>query len=242
MRQIVLAERDFDLHARVGVVAEHLHDSCQRLAVRGGLLDQFGDDDLAGTRAAAIVRRHENVLIDALVLGEEKPHTAILVKSADDLAVGARDDVDDLSLRPAAAIDAGDACGDSITVQRLMHLPRREEQIRSAVVGHEETVTVGMALNRACDEIELRNQAELALAVGHHPAVALHCGKTRGKQVARRGFDVQCAGEIVGAHRCAAFAQEFDNRVAGRNLRVAAVSARRALQRVSVVVFRPRFL
>ena len=58
VRQVVLAQRDLDFHSGVGVVAEHVHHLRQRLAVRRGLLDQFGDNDLACFSVAAHVWRH----------------------------------------------------------------------------------------------------------------------------------------------------------------------------------------
>ena len=89
VRQIVLAQRDLDFHARIGVVAEHLHDLRQRFAVHRRLLDQLGDDDLPGLRLAAHVGRNEDVLADALVLRDEVPDAVVFVDAADDFAVGA---------------------------------------------------------------------------------------------------------------------------------------------------------
>ncbi len=125
----------------------------------------------------------------------------------------------------------------TIAVQRFVHFLRRQEQIGFAVVGHQEAVAVGMALHRACDKIEFRNEAELALAIGHQLAVALHRRKSRGKGVARGVFHAQRGGEIVGAHRRAAFAQKFENAVAGRNVDVVAALPRRTRQLASAVIF-----
>ena len=51
VRQIVLAQRDLDLHARVGVVAEHFDHAPDRLHVLRGLHDDLDRDDLAGLGA-----------------------------------------------------------------------------------------------------------------------------------------------------------------------------------------------
>ena len=70
------------------------------------LLDDLGDDDLSRLGAPAHVRRNQNVLGDALVLGDEEPDAALFIQPADDLAIRAFDDFDDGGLRPAAPVDA----------------------------------------------------------------------------------------------------------------------------------------
>jgi hypothetical protein len=65
-------------------------------------------------------------------------------------------------------------------VQHLVHLRLAEEEIGAAVVRDEEAVAVRMPLHGAGDEIELRGDAELALAIDEELAIALHrrrCGR-----------------------------------------------------------------
>ncbi len=57
VRKIVLAQRDLDLHAGIGVAAEDFDDARDRLALRRRLLDDLDDDDVARFRAAALVLR-----------------------------------------------------------------------------------------------------------------------------------------------------------------------------------------
>ena len=61
-------------------------------------------------------------------------------------------------------------------MQHLVHLARRQEQVVAAVIGNEESEAVGMALDRAGDEIELGDDAKLALAIDEQLAVALERG------------------------------------------------------------------
>ena len=56
VRQVVLAQRDLDLHARIGVVAQHLLHARERLAMLRRLLDHLGDDDLSRLGALAACR------------------------------------------------------------------------------------------------------------------------------------------------------------------------------------------
>jgi hypothetical protein len=98
-RQRVLAQRDLDLHARVGRAPEDLGDARDRLALAGRVLDDLDDDDVAGLARAAIRRGHDQVLRDAPVLGDDEPHAALVVQAPDDLALRALEHLDDLALR-----------------------------------------------------------------------------------------------------------------------------------------------
>ena len=174
VRQIVLAQGDLDLHARIGVAAEHFDDARDRFALGRGLLDDLGDNDVACLRAAALVPRHQQILIDSPVLGDDEADPALLVQPPDDGAVRALENVDDLAFRATAPVGAGAAHRRTVAVQHLVHLARSEEDIGAAVVGNEKAEAVGVSLHGAGDEVELRDDAELALAVHQQLAVALH--------------------------------------------------------------------
>ncbi len=167
--------------------------------------------------------RHQNVLADALVLRDQEPDAAILVEPADDFPVRARNHVDDRSLRAAAPVDADRPRRRPVAVQHLAHFRRRQEQVGAAVVGEQKTEAVGMTLHRAGHEVELGDHAQLALAIGHELAVALHRSEPSGKGLALgRAVDAQRGRQLVGAHRRAALAQEFQNALARRNVDVVA--------------------
>ena len=192
MRQIVLAQRDLDLHARIGVAAEHFDHAGDRLALRARLLDDLDDDDVSRLRRSPLAGRHEQVLVDAAVLGDDERDAALLVETADDRAVRAHEHIDDLAFGTPAAVGAGATRRRAVAMQHLVHLARIEEQIGSAVVRDEKPEAVGMALHGAGHEIELGDDAELALAIGEQLAVALH----------RLDAALECcAGPAVDAHR-----------------------------------------
>jgi hypothetical protein len=98
VRQVVLAQRDLDLHAGIGIVAEDLDHAPDGLGVLGGLLDDLGDHDLALLRAAQALGRDEDVLVDALVLGDEEGDAVLDEEPPDDLGVGALEHLDDRAL------------------------------------------------------------------------------------------------------------------------------------------------
>ena len=109
MRQIELAQRDLDLHAGIGVMAEHFGNAPDRLGVRRRRLDEIDGDDFAGLRLAPFGGRHEDVVRDAPVLGHEDQHAALIVQAADDAALRALEHLDEHADRPAALIGAAHA-------------------------------------------------------------------------------------------------------------------------------------
>ena len=165
VRQLVLAQRDLDLHARVGGVAQHLHDAGDRRAVAAGLLDDLGHDDLAMRRVAARVGGDQHVVMQPAI-GRLDPADAVLqVKAPDDGGVGALQHLDDLAFDAPAPVDARLAHHDAVTVQHLRHLARIEEHVGLLVVADEKAEAVGMALHGAGHEVDLLGDAQGAAPV-----------------------------------------------------------------------------
>ena len=124
-----------------------------------GALDDFDDDDLSRLRTPALRRGNHQILADAAILRLDEPDAALLVDAADDFAIGARDDVDDLAFRASAPVHADTLRRDAIAMQRLVHFARRQEQVVATGVGNEESIAIRMALDRARDEVELGDDA-----------------------------------------------------------------------------------
>ena len=102
----MLAQCDLDLDARIGRAAQHFLHTRDRLAMRARRLDDLDDDDLPRLRIAARIRRDQQILIDAPVLGFDEPDAALRVDASDDLAIRALEHIDDLAFRPAAPVEA----------------------------------------------------------------------------------------------------------------------------------------
>ncbi len=211
-------------------VAENPHDFGQRFAVRRGLLDQLGHHDLPGLGVPAQIRRHQDVLIDALVLGDQEPDAAILVEPPDDFAVGAREHVDDRAFGPAAAVNAGRPHRDAIAVQGPAHLCGRQEDVGATIVGHEKAIAIWMALHRSADQVELGDDTQRSLAIGHQLTVALHrCESSRERFALRDAMHVERGHKIFGTHRHAVLAQMFDDPLARRDVDRGSPAARPSL-------------
>ena len=99
---------------------------------------------------------------------------------------------------------------DAIAVQNLAHFARREEKIIAAVVRHEKSEAVRMALDGAGHKIELRRDAKLTLAIPHDEAGAFELRNLRVEWSARLLRDAEPPHEIVerNGHACGAERRE----------------------------------
>ena len=95
----------------------------------------------------------------------------------------------------------------AIAVQHLVHLARRQEEIVAAGIGNQETEPVRMALDRAGDEIELGDDAKLALAVDEQLAVALERGDACVEAVLLLAAHAESRRDLGGRERRARLAE-----------------------------------
>ena len=214
--QVVLAQRDLDLHAGVGIVAEHLDDAADRLGELGGLLDQLDGNDLARLGLLASARGDQDVLRQATVLGDDDHHAVLVDDAADDTGVGALEHLDQLALGAAAAVGAGDAHHDAVAVQYLAHLLGAEEDVGLAVVAAQEAEAVGMTLDTSLDQVGLGRQQVGVAAVAHDLAVALHGAQAAVEEVELVRRDVERSGELGERHRHAALGEKLQHVLAAR--------------------------
>jgi hypothetical protein len=217
VREIVLAKRDLDLHSRIGVVAEDLDHAAHRLRVLCRLLEDFRDNHLPRLRATEVLGGNEDVLADALVLGDDEGHLVLEEEAPHNLVVRALEHFDDRSLEPPAAIDAGHAREHDVAVQHLLHLLLREEEIVLSIVGLEEPVAIGMTDHLAANEARLVGDEDRATAVAHDLPLALHRGETARKAFPLRVVDLEALGELVFIERHPRVAEFLEHRLAARN-------------------------
>ncbi len=170
-RQLMLAQRDLDFQAGIGVGAEDLDDPPDRLRLLRRLLDDLDHHHLAGFCAQgfpiALFRRgDQDVLADALVFGDDVIDAVFLEDTTDDLPVGAFGDLDDLALGPPLAIHARHTGNRMVAVQHLGHFLFGQEQVGTPMftwLAHEEAEAVRMPLHPAAHQVGL---------VGNQPVVA----------------------------------------------------------------------
>ena len=209
--QVVLAQRDLDLHARVGVVAEHLDDAADRLRELGRLLDQLDGDDLPGLGLLAPARSDQDVLCKAAIFGHDDHHAVLVDDAADDAAVGALQHLDQLALGTAAAVLAGDAHDDAVAVQQLAHLLGAEEDVGLTVVATQEAEAVGVTFDATLDQVDLGRQQIGITPVAHDLPVALHGAQATIEEVELVRRDVERASEFGERHRHTALGEDLQH-------------------------------
>ncbi len=203
MRQVELAHRDLDLHPGIGVVAEYLGDAADRLRVLARLRDEIDGDHLARLGAAHFRGRHEDVVGDAPVLGNQERDAVLGVQPADDAALAALEHLDDHPGRTAALIAPGDAHGGAVAVQHFAHLRGRQENLRAAVVGHEKAMAVAMAFDASGDDRDALRDEQRACAVLHDVARALERRERLFEGIFLRTGDAQPLRELFRRERLA---------------------------------------
>ena len=144
----------------------------------------------------ALLGRNQDVLVDAAVFRHHEADAVLVVVAADDERVGVLQHLDDLAFAPAALVEAGVAAPAPGRRAAPGAFPwATGTEIVAAVVRHDEAEAIRMAFDAAPDQVQLVRQAELALAVEHDLAVALHRVQAALKQVALVSVDVQQARE-----------------------------------------------
>ena len=134
MRHAVLAHGDFDLHAGVVDLAQHLLHTAYGLAEERGRLDQLNHHHLTrfgGTRGPF---GDQDVLPVALVFRGDQPDAAFLQQAPDDGLRRTLDDLNHAPLRAAFAVAAHDARLDAIFVQHRPHFVGRQVNVGPAVI------------------------------------------------------------------------------------------------------------
>ena len=233
VRQVELAQRDLDLHPGVGVVAQYFGHAPDGLRVLRRLRHQLDGHHLARLRASGLLRRHQDVLRDAAVLGHQEHHPMLGVQPAHDAPRGAFEHLDDLARRPAARVAPGDAHRGAVAVQCLAHLGRRQEHLRAAVVGNQEAVPVAMAFDAAGEQSEPGGHQQAAGAVLDHRTRALQARDGVVEVAPFAAADIEAVGELVGRERRAGGVQRREDflRVGVRRRRLRALGAPAPAQR-----------
>ena len=125
-------------------------------------------------------------------------------------------DLDDAAFRAAARVVAGALDQRAVAVHHLLHLARRQEHVRAAGIGNQETEAVAMTLHPAGGEVELARQQQHPLAVGQQLSVALHRQQAPVQVVEVGRGHREPFGQLDRGHRHVGRAQALENRLARR--------------------------
>jgi len=168
MRQMVLADHDFHVYAEVVGVAENFNDTANTLIAVGGELEDLHVDDhavkifdgfyFARIRADAIncrlMRRdlHAfgdfNPLLNTLIGGDDIVTAFLDAELTDDSDVGAAENANDFTFRPALASATGDVNERAVAMHAFGSFRMRKENVTfdasDGLVGDEKTETVAV--------------------------------------------------------------------------------------------------
>ena len=147
MRHIVFAHRNFDLHAGVVHLAQHLLDATHRLTEQRRGLGQFDHHHLADFGQAGGGFGDHHILAITLVFGGHNPDAALAKQAADDDLGAALHDLDHAPLGTALAVAAHNAHLDAVLVQHGAHLVGRQVYIGLAIIPDHKAVPIAMPLN-----------------------------------------------------------------------------------------------
>ena len=140
----MLAQRDLDFHAWIGIVAEHLDDLADRLRKLARLLDDLDHHHLPGLRLVLglLLGRHQNILGNTLVLRHHEHHAMLDEDAADHLVVDPLGHLDNATFRAPLRSMPVTRNQRPVTVQHLAHLVLVEKDVGTAVVGNQKAVAI----------------------------------------------------------------------------------------------------
>ena len=215
VRQRMLAQRDLNFHPWIRVTAEYLDDPCYRLCVLRGLCNDFGGDHLTRLRTSRLVGRYEKVMANAPVLRGNQQNPVFAMQPANHALLSALQDFHHLALRPSPPVGAADATNGPIAMQELMHLLWSEEEIRTAIIPHEEAESVRVTLHAPAHEVELGHDADCPAPVPHDLAFPLHCGESSCEALSPMRIDAQQTFKLLLRYRYALVSELLEDRFPG---------------------------
>jgi len=216
MRQLVLAQRDFDFHARIGIVADDLDHAPHRLGITRRLGQKFNHHHLAGLGLHRAFRFNQDFLADTLFFSRYIIDATLGTETPDQTGIHMFQYFNNLAFWPAAPIHANLAHQHAIAMQDFVHLFRAKIQIIATGIGNQKAKTIAMALHPSGNQFDFGRQAQRALAVDHQLAFALHR-----LQAALESFDfcisdAQHRDQFIGKDRRTALFQDLQDKFARR--------------------------
>ncbi len=151
-RHVKLTYRNFDLHARVIDFAKHFNNASEWLGMAGWLLHDFNRDNLPVLGATDIRCRHQDVVLDTLILGRNHINALLLQQATDKPVRASFQHLDNGAFR-LAAILSGRLDLHPIAVQHFQHFARGQKQILTAIFGDQKAKAITMPLNTANDVV-----------------------------------------------------------------------------------------
>jgi len=201
--QIVFAQRNFDLHSGIGIVADHFADAPDRLRVLIGLLDDIDHHHLTRLRRQLALGdwRNQDILRNPAIFRDHESDAMINKNPPNHALVRPLGHFDNTALGSPLAVYAGHPDQRPITVQSPSHLALIEKNILPSLIPHQKTVAILMPLNPASDQTGLFRYQISPLAVAQQLPFALHGAQTAQKHLFLAAGYIQQWNDLVGSQR-----------------------------------------
>ena len=176
---VIAANGNVDLHARIHTLTQHFDDFTHRLHPRGGLLHDLGRNDLAvfGTPTGGMWDDH--LLRNTRVFRNQhaKFRRVTTVHTDNGLSI-AGNHIDNGRFVTTATVTTTNAYQHVVPVKYTPHLTRRQDEIwLFAIISEYEAKTIAMPKHLTFNQIELIDQRVSTSSITQHLPVALHSGQ-----------------------------------------------------------------
>ena len=197
----MLAQRNFNFHARVGIIAQNLHDAAYRLCIFARLLQNFQHHHLPGLCSDVLSWSNKDILTNTTIFRYHELNSMLLIQPPDQTLGGALQHLHYTGLAAPAPVNARFAYHDSIAMQRFMHFLGTQYQIGTAIIRNQKTKAIGMALYLALNQVKFIHHADSPLAVTHYLTIALHSTQAARKQFSFVLINTQHVAQLFFSNR-----------------------------------------
>ena len=206
LREVVLAHDGEHVDARVALLAEHLDDLALRVVAAGRPFRDLDDDLRARARAAEMLLRHEDVVVELRVVRRHEGERLVALERADDPLVRALDDADDLALaRAAFLLRRLDARHDAVAVHGRAERDARHEDVRILLrlldIGDDEAKALRRHRELADNEVHAARDAVEVAAVLDDERLLFQRFERRGEGDLFLCREVHAFSDILRQHR-----------------------------------------
>ena len=168
------ADGDIDLEPRIQMITQNFLDRALGAQGGRGVVGERYRDQLAMPRTTLGCWGYEDVILDTGIVREQKSNAALLHVTTHDLGMRPCQHLNHLTLSATAPVHSCHRHQDFITVEDLIHLAGREEEVITALKRPGKAIAVAVPHDAATQQVHSLGQSIGAPPAGDNLAVALH--------------------------------------------------------------------
>ena len=154
MRHTILAHGDFNFHAWVVKLPQHLFDPAHRLPIQTGQFGQLHHHNLSDLGLPRGSFGDQHILAIALVLGRHQPNATFLQQPPNDGLGWPFDDFHHTALWTSLAIQPQHPHFDAVQVQHSAHFIGCQKNVCCAIISAYKSVSVAVTQHGAFDFLQ----------------------------------------------------------------------------------------